>query len=72
MSEHIIETEVWAGTPFVPVGGTGKLCEEIVRCRDCRYHVIYETWSPKGEKHHCNSFGQDTDADGFCAWGERK
>ncbi len=44
----------------------------VVRCRDCRYHVIFETWNPKGEKHHCNSFGQDTDADGFCAWGERR
>lgn len=29
MSEHIIETEVCAGTPFVPIGGADKLREEI-------------------------------------------
>lgn len=61
MSEHIIETEVWAGTPFVPVGGTGKLREEIVRCRDCKFYTpesltreergfgVYEdVWEPGG------------------------
>ena len=67
MSEYIceltpIDSETWETT----------IGEEIVRCRDCKHHAIYETWNPKGETHHCNSFGQDIDADGFCAWGERK
>lgn len=77
MSEHIIETEVFAGTPFVPISGTCKLREEIVRCRDCKHaepdnsgRSYYEgmLW--------CSELGGDdsmpVEYDGFCAWGERK
>lgn len=39
MSEHIIVTEVCYGVPFVPIGGTGELREEIVRCSDCVHYA---------------------------------
>ena len=71
MSEHIIETEVFAGTPFVPVGGTGKLREEIVRCRDCKHY--------HDSINGCDEFGDEwsdeyanVEPDGFCAWACRK
>ena len=88
MSEHIIETEVLAGTPFVPVGGTGKLREEIVRCRDCKHghEVIWpQSWNLPADWLDCHGELVETwdyyndeemmnpvEPDGFCAWGERK
>lgn len=73
MSEHIIETEVYAGTPFVPIGGTDKLREEIVRCRDCKHCRRDDS------RWHCSELmfdidwvTSDTAPDSFCAWGERK
>ncbi len=49
---------------------SGVKCEEIVRCRDCRF---YE------EEGFCNWFEcsycgecQRVEPDGFCAWGERR
>ena len=80
MSEHIIETEVWAGTPFVPIGGTGKLREEIVRCRDCRYCRKHNMRAYGGYRDQllCHHFSMSSGAgwpvepDGFCAWGERR
>ena len=83
MSEHIIETEVFAGTPFVPIGGTDNLREEIVRCRDCKYAVVRHplnpiTGVPAGiEDWRCDYFWNadelcEVDPTGFCAWGERR
>ena len=70
MSEHIIETEVFAGTPFVPISDTRKLREEIVRCKDCKHASYYkdELW--------CSELGGDdsmpVEPNDFCAWGSRK
>ena len=77
MSEHIIEMEVCAGVPFVPVGGTDKLREEIVRCRDCKHAEPDDS----GRSYYkdmlwCSELGGDdsmpVEPNDFCAWGERK
>lgn len=81
MSEHIIETEICAGTPFVPIGGAGKLREEIVRCRDCKHmHTVKDwCWGVDVDEcwlhadHESGALGKEpTEPNGFCAWGERK
>ena len=86
MSEHIIETEVCAGTPFVPLGGIDKLREEIVRCRECKHgHITIDgkhckwcdllaTHDPDGDGDPPNGYDPEPyfDADFFCAWGERR
>lgn len=72
MSEHIIETEVFAGTPFVPVGGTGKLLEEIVRCKDCEYMERQTTYDGSMSWFLCSHFKRPTRLDGFCAWSDRR
>ena len=80
MSEHIIETKVFAGTPFVPIGGTDKLREEIVRCMDCKYMHTVRSWLGM-DVDECwlhadpesGALGKErTEPDGFCAWGERR
>ena len=63
MSERIIEVEydTFNGT------FTQKRHEEIVRCRDCKFCMIY--WGAD----YCDYFSHVTnDPDGFCAWGERR
>lgn len=70
MSEHIIETEVCAGVPFVPVGGTVKLREEIVRCEDCKRFSGYELEPHLG---YCERYDlHEVRGNGFCAWACRK
>lgn len=49
------------------LGYSIKETQEIVRCRDCRYCMMY--WLGG----YCDYFKHKTDGtDGFCAWGERK
>lgn len=73
MSEHIIETEVCAGTPFVPIGGTGKLREEIVRCEDCKHFTFDKSDHEYRSGWWCIRWETDrVEQDGFCKWGERK
>lgn len=69
MSEHIIETEVFAGFPFVPIGGTDKLREEIVRCEDCKHYVDESGYVDK-ELRICTYWGDWTTSNGFCHGGE--
>ena len=39
---------------------------QVVRCRDCKYHMSY--W----KSDYCDYFSHVTnDPDGFCAWGRR-
>ena len=41
--------------------------EEIVRCRECKYCMVY--W----QSDYCDYFKHVTnDPDGFCSWGERR
>ena len=77
MSEHIIVTEVCYGVPFVPIGGTGELREEIVRCKDCAKWSFFDVEDGKrigdcSEWTHLDGFGHATNENGFCAWGERE
>ena len=45
----------------------GTLHEEVVRCRDCKFFIKNINGI------HCiKSIAILTDADGFCAWGERR
>lgn len=73
MSEYIVDYEL---IPLKWRDGYGlsdiDLTEEIVRCRDCKRCVRYETWNPEGEAFNCNHWGSDTEPDGFCKWGERR
>lgn len=78
MSEHIIETEEFAGAAFVPVGGADKLREEIVRCRDCKHYtpqgaITFLDYS-KNEAFcsYIRAYKLQIGPDGFCAWGERR
>lgn len=77
MSEHIIETETSAGTAFVPIGGTDKLREEIVRCGDCK-HATPDTSGRKCYEGYlwCDELtegiGFSVAPSDFCAWGERR
>lgn len=68
MSEYIVDfgTSTYKsndGLIFAPVE---QLCEEIVRCGDCKYY--HECWDL------CERLkpGMVVDPDGFCAWGERE
>ena len=45
------------------------LVKELVRCKECRY------WQEYKDEHFCNNmYGlhEDTNADDFCSYGERK
>lgn len=50
--------------------------ERIVRCRDCKWYVKYESmwdtdeWCIRCKDDDCGVF--ETESDGFCAWGEHK
>lgn len=44
------------------------LLEEVVRCRDCKYHVAGKCYVPK---FHITR-GTYTEDSGFCDWGERR
>lgn len=50
-----------------------RKCEEIVRCRDCKYYektTVDE--DGEGEPSWCSHFQYEwLREDGFCAWGER-
>lgn len=72
MSEYIYGTDGHEGHWL-----TG---EEIVRCRDCKH---WATWDMSAmyqnhehDHHACFKFidgwRMETDANGFCAWGERR
>lgn len=54
------------------VDGQMVICEEIVRCRDCKY--IGSKLSPTADYHTCKHQRAMIDApvDGFCCWGERR
>lgn len=74
MSEHIIETEMFGDTAFVTIPPKEPK-EEIVRCRDCK-HYRDHMWIVITDCIDVCLFwhGEPTqvEADGFCAWGERK
>ena len=53
------------------VDGLGEVKGEIVRCKDCRHGVTFKTLEGM-EETNCNYWGQRTEPDGFCAWGERR
>lgn len=67
MSERIVATDGHEGHWY-----TG---EEIVRCRDCVYYSDHE-WVILTDVYDVCHFwhGKPTkvEADGFCAWGERR
>ena len=74
MSERIIYY------PDTNVNAWGEAREFIVRCRDCKH---WSTWDMSAmyqdhdhDRHACfriiDGFCMETDADGFCAWGERR
>lgn len=73
MSEHIIETETCWGVAFVPIGGTDKLREEVVRCEDCKRFAVDQSDHEYRSGWWCHRWNTDmVKPDGFCAWGERK
>lgn len=59
------------------VDGQMVICEEIVRCKDCRYgyqfydvqNGITDNWV---ECRNANGLNRDVPEDGYCYYGERK
>lgn len=66
MSEYIVNVT----QEFIDLYGW-QLCEEIVRCRDCRYYdeIIHACERFDSIKQDNVSYVFDG---GFCAWGERR
>ena len=55
------------------VGGIGLLqCEEIVRCRDCKWSVEESRWCNRASENHGAFDWMPTTPDGFCLWGARR
>lgn len=50
----------------------GIKCEEVVRCRDCKYASIDQSDHDYREPLWCGFHMMDVKQDGFCAWGRRK
>lgn len=54
--------------------------EEVVRCRDCKHYRFVDRSDIFHDERHNDSFclrfvdgkRMEVEADGFCAWGERK
>lgn len=72
MSEYIVDI---ADNPSF--GGVLITCGEIVRCRDCKHYYEADNYHPQGNyiSHCCkyfDSYNDEVEPDGFCAWGERK
>ena len=56
-------------TEYIIDYNLNKRCEEVVRCRDCKYGVDEGLWC----KHFANYGDLPTvQPDGFCAWGDRR
>lgn len=64
MSEYIIKAADWA----IDYKGESlfKGCEEIVRCRDCRFSLAHGNGCGRNQDIY------DVEPDGFCKWGERR
>ena len=72
MSEYIVELNAKLYTDL-----RFKRREEIVRCRDCVHYYEAEEYHPQGnyDKRCCkyfDTYDDEVESDGFCAWGERK
>ena len=51
----------------------GVKCEEVVRCRDCKWSDAIKTCYQKETVYACLNFDSAcVEPDGFCAWGERR
>lgn len=53
-----------------------SLTGEIVRCRDCKYYYEVDEYHPQGnyDRQCCkyfDTYDDEVDPDGFCAWSER-
>lgn len=67
MSEYIWEQQ----------GCVQQRREEIVRCRDCVYYYEADNYHPQGNYtsrccKHIDSYNDEVEPDGFCAWAKRK
>lgn len=66
MSEYIVDfgdekSSAFVGLAMAQAEANGaRLCEEIVRCRDCKHYEYCRFHANRPDK-----------PNGFCAWGER-
>lgn len=68
MTEYITEVvyDTFHGT------FTRNICEEIVRCRDCKWLRVDMSDHEYRSGYWCDMGRFDPKPDGFCAWGERR
>lgn len=74
MSEHIID---WADDLIIDTFSKNSLHEPVVRCRDCKYYYEVDEYHPQGnyDRRCCkyfDTYSDEVEPNGFCAWGEKK
>ena len=84
MSEYIVDVPDEEAELFIArfgIEGTTifghRLADEIVRCRDCRCYYEAENYHPSGNYvmrccKYFDTYNDEVDPDGFCAWGRRR
>ena len=75
MTEYVVDFGNEKSSTFVRLAmaqaesNGARLCEEIVRCRDCKRCMAY------AKATYCDLFAHrlpNNELDGFCSWGERR
>lgn len=78
MTEYIVDFGDEKSSAFVRLAmaqaeaNGARLCEEIVRCRDCKHATIDQSDHEYREPLWCGLFHMDVSLDGFCACGKRR